>query len=155
VREVLVSLGPLVRRSPVTVRVEQEGPVPVTSRPGYVAQVVTNFVSNALMHAFGPGEAGELVLRISREGDRAVLSARYNGRGMAPEVAARAFDPFFTTRRGTGGSGLGLFIVHNLVVDGLGGSVTVASAPGEGSTFRVAFPLKAEERPCTAPLDAA
>jgi signal transduction histidine kinase len=64
---------------------------------------------------------------------------------MSPEVAARAFDPFFTTRGGAGGSGLGLFIVHNLVSDGLHGHVHLESAVGQGTTFIIQFPAVAKD----------
>jgi PAS domain S-box-containing protein len=144
-REVVASLGPLLRRSKVTVRVEQSEDVPVTSRPGSLSQVITNFVTNALTHAFDPDQPGELVLKASQSDGQAVLEVRDDGKGMPPHVAERAFDPFFTTRSGTGGSGLGLFIVHNLVVEGLGGSVTLESAPGRGTTFLLKFPLRLPE----------
>jgi signal transduction histidine kinase len=142
VREVLASLGPLLRRSKVTVRVEQAEEVPVTSRPGSLSQIITNFVTNALTHAFDPDAAGELVITVGRADALATLEVRDDGKGMPAHVAERAFDPFFTTRSGTGGSGLGLFIVHNLIVEGLGGSVTLDSAPGRGTTFLVKFPVR-------------
>jgi signal transduction histidine kinase/CheY-like chemotaxis protein len=145
VREVVASLRPLLRRSPVEVRVVAAGEVRVRSRPGSLSQVVTNFVTNALTHAFDPGAAGEICVEVGRDGDDALLTVRDNGRGMSAEVAARVFDPFFTTRAGTGGSGLGLFIVHNLVVEGLGGTVALRSSPGEGTSFDVRFPCTASD----------
>lgn len=141
VQEVLVSLGPMIRRSRLTVRVEQASEIRVTSRAGSLAQVLTNFVTNAILHAYGPEEAGELVFTVSSVGQTAMLVARDHGKGMTPHVAGRAFDPFFTTRAGTGGSGLGLFVVHSLVVEGLGGSIALDSVEGQGTTFTVTFPM--------------
>jgi signal transduction histidine kinase len=142
VREVLASLAPILHSRPIEVTVEQSGPVHVTTRAGSLAQVVTNFVTNALTHAFEPTQPGTLVLEVGQSQEQATLVVRDDGRGMPPEVAARAFDPFYTTRGGAGGSGLGLFIVHNLVHEGLGGSVLLESELGRGTTFRVKFPLR-------------
>lgn len=148
-REVVASLGPLLRRSKVSVRVEQAEDVSITSRPGSLSQVITNFVTNALTHAFDPDQPGELVLTVGQTDGQALLEVRDDGKGMPAHVAERAFDPFFTTRSGTGGSGLGLFIVHNLVVEGLGGSLTMDTAPGRGTTFLLKFPLRMSDERVT------
>jgi PAS domain S-box-containing protein len=147
VQEVVASLGPMIRRSRLSVAVVQSEDVQVVTRPGSLSQILTNFVTNAITHAYGPDEPGELVFTVSRVGNQAVLVARDHGRGMDANVAARAFDPFFTTRSGTGGSGLGLFIVHNLVVEGLGGGIALDSAQGSGTTFTVTFPLELRHAP--------
>lgn len=67
-----------------------------------------------------------------------------DGRGMEPEVLRRVFEPFFTTARSKGGSGLGLSIVYNLVTQTLGGAISCESAPGRGATFTVTVPLGRE-----------
>jgi signal transduction histidine kinase len=64
-----------------------------------------------------------------------------DGAGMSDDVQRRAFDPFFTTRRNQGGTGLGLHIVYNLVTRRLGGRISFASAPNRGTTFRLVLPL--------------
>jgi signal transduction histidine kinase len=74
------------------------------------------------------------------EGGEAVLIAEDHGGGMSDAVLRHAFDPFYTTRPGTGGSGLGLFVVYSLVVDGLGGAIAVDSRLGVGTRFEVRFP---------------
>ncbi len=140
VRDVVSSLAPLLRRSPVTVVVVDSGPTEVSTRPGMISQVVTNLVTNALAHAFAPGESGALRIEMARDGEEVVVVASDNGRGMPAEIAQHAFDPFFTTASGNGGSGLGLFVVHNLVVEGLGGAITLDTAPGRGTTFTIRFP---------------
>ena len=66
-----------------------------------------------------------------------------DGKGMTEEVQRRAFDPFFTTRRSEGGTGLGLHIVYNLVTRRLGGRIMLSSAPWRGTTFRITLPLSA------------
>jgi two-component system, NtrC family, sensor kinase len=71
---------------------------------------------------------------------------RDDGVGMAPEVLQRIFEPFYTTRFGQGGSGLGLHIARNIVVGLLGGAIDVRSAPGQGAEFRMVIPLVAPAR---------
>ena len=66
-----------------------------------------------------------------------------NGAGMTPDVQRQAFDPFFTTRRNEGGTGLGLHIVYNLVTQQLGGRMVLESRLGQGTTFRIIMPRTA------------
>jgi signal transduction histidine kinase len=71
---------------------------------------------------------------------------RDTGHGISADNLHRVFDPFFTTRLGQGGSGLGLHIVHNLVQSVLGGRIEVESQPNQGACFRMTLPLHAPER---------
>ena len=64
-----------------------------------------------------------------------------DGSGIAEDVQRHVFDPFFTTSRAKGNTGLGLYIVHNLVTEQLGGRITLVSAPGQGTTLSMALPL--------------
>jgi signal transduction histidine kinase len=139
VEEVLGSLQPLLRRRKVQVAIECAAPVQTVTVPGALSQVVTNLLQNALTHAFGPEEAGTVTFSVEREDEFTVLACRDNGRGMEQAVANRIFEPFFTTRIGSGGSGLGLFLVNNLVTEALKGDIAVFSMPGQGTTFRVRF----------------
>ena len=66
-----------------------------------------------------------------------------DGRGIAPEHLARVFDPFFTTKLGQGGSGLGLYLVYNLVHGRLGGSIELLDGAGPGASFIVELPVVA------------
>jgi signal transduction histidine kinase len=120
-----------------------EGPedLIVDGHPGVFAQIVTNFITNALTHAFEGRPGGSIRLRISRRPREAVLvSFADDGRGISAEHVEHIFEPFFTTRRGRGGSGLGLNIVYNLVRRVLGGRVWVETALGAGTTFHIEFP---------------
>jgi CheY-like chemotaxis protein len=78
-----------------------------------------------------------------------LISVRDDGCGMAPEIRARVFEPFFTTRRAEGGTGLGLSVVHG-IVQRLGGRIRLETAPGEGTRFEILLP--ARERTAAAPL---
>jgi len=142
IQEVLWSLDPLLKRSGVQVRLEGSTTVRLVTYPGLLAQVLTNFVQNALSHAFAgiepPEKPPEIVIAVEASQDElARFSFSDNGVGMAAEVCQRIFDPFFTTKRNDGGTGLGLHLVYNLVTSPLGGEITVSSQPGQGTSFRV------------------
>jgi two-component system, NtrC family, sensor kinase len=143
VNEVIDSLRPRLRRSAVTLEIDIAPNINLDSYPGAFAQVLTNIVLNAVIHAFTEGEPGTIVLRGSTQGDWAKVEFIDNGRGIPAENINRVFEPFFTTRRGSGGSGLGLNIVYNIVTQKLGGKIDVRSTVGEGATFTVTFPLNA------------
>lgn len=141
--EILLGLQPLFKRTPFVVRADHPDRVFVRADPGALSQIVTNLVSNALTHAFEGREAGSVELRVSSggaRGEEAVLTCRDDGRGIPAEAMPRLFEPFFTTRPGTGGSGLGLHIVYNLVTRTLGGTIECSSRPDEGTTFTIRFP---------------
>jgi signal transduction histidine kinase len=81
-----------------------------------------------------------MTIEAAWESNRAVtITVADNGVGMPADVRARAFDPFFTTQRGSGGTGLGLHIVHNLVSEALKGTINLSSEPGVGTTFTIKF----------------
>lgn len=148
VREVVASLGPLYRRTPHRVSVSVLHEVEVTTFVGAISQVCTNLVQNALLHAFPDGTPGQITLTVDRHGDDgALLLCRDDGAGMEATVLRRIYEPFFTTQRGRGGSGLGMHIVHNLVTDLLGGEITVESSPGAGTQVAIRLPAQAPERP--------
>ncbi|SFV09630.1 MULTISPECIES: sensor histidine kinase [Bradyrhizobium] len=117
------------------------------SYPGPFGQVLTNLAVNAMTHAFSGGGAGKIDVSLRAVGHRHIeLLFADDGCGMAPDVERRAFDPFFTTRRHDGASGLGLHIVHSIVVDRLGGQLRLESKPGEGTRFQLVLPRTAPDR---------
>lgn len=140
-RDTLRSLAPRLRGLPVTVEVRGPVGLMLMTCPGAIYQVASNLVLNALTHAFPEGSGGRITLEFEVEaGERVCLRVRDDGIGMEEDTRRRAFDPFFTTRRGRGGSGLGLHIVYNLVTGLLGGTITLDSAPGAGSCFTIRIP---------------
>ncbi|MBK1663401.1 histidine kinase [Rhodospirillum rubrum] len=148
VAEVLISLGPSLRKLPHKVTVDIPPGVILDSYPGALAQILANVVLNALSHAFLPQRAGLITLTAHETGEGVVeLRITDNGRGMSPEVRDQVFEPFFTTTRGAGGSGLGLHIAYNLANRTLGGRIGVDSAPGQGTTFIVTIPRVAPPAP--------
>lgn len=145
VEEVLLSLGPRLKRTPHRVSIDVPAGISVDSYPGPLSQVITNFVMNSIMHAWPDedGTAGCMTLSGRQENGQVVLVYQDDGRGIPPDHLGKIFEPFFTTRRGSGGSGLGLNIVFNIVRQTLKGTVDVESRPGTGTTFTVRFPREA------------
>lgn len=141
VREILLSLRPQLKKRGHNVTLECDDTLSITSFPGAVAQIITNFVMNSNVHAYPDDECGEIAIEIVVSNGRCELTYADDGQGMPKDVVAKIFDPFFTTRRGKGGSGLGLNIVYNLVTQRLGGTINCASEVGFGTTFVVAFPV--------------
>jgi signal transduction histidine kinase len=143
-RDVVNSLGPRLKQTGVGVALDCPPGLVMYGAPGALAQVVTNFITNALTHAFAPGAPGSIVIAVRHEGERVRLRVADNGRGMSAQECQAAFRPFFTTRRHAGGTGLGLSIVHQLVTGVLRGRIELTSAPGQGTTFLIDLPLDFE-----------
>lgn len=143
VREILLTLQPMLKRTPFVVEVDIPAGIRLDSYPGPLGQVLANLVQNAVVHGLGDQPAGHIVLAARSDGDALTLSVRDDGRGIPAHLHERIFEPFFTTRLGQGGSGLGLHIVHNIVTGMLGGRIALESEAGRGTTFRITCPLVA------------
>ncbi|MBF0145083.1 MAG: PAS domain S-box protein [Magnetococcales bacterium] len=113
----------------------------IRSDPGAFSQIVINLINNSRIHAFDPGAEGRITLEFHTQKDRLHFFYCDNGKGMTDEVRAHVFEPFFTTRRDLGGSGLGMHIVYNLAVQTLGGGISCQSAPGCGMSIHIDMPL--------------
>ncbi len=142
--EVTLTLTPLLKRNPVTLEIDVPITIWIDSYPGELGQVITNLVENATIHAFHGKEAGTIAITAEQTTDDTVtIQVSDDGIGMSPEVVRKAFDPFYTTALGRGGTGLGLYIVHRTVETVLGGSVTLKSKTGKGSAFKIQIPVHA------------
>lgn len=148
--EVLASLKPTFRRKPWTIELDCEDGLVLDTWPGALYQVIVNLVMNAIVHGFAGREQGRVTIVVRGEPDGVVLEVADDGLGMAEDVRRRVFEPFYTTRRGQGGTGLGLHIVWNLVTRTLGGRIAVDSEPGRGTRFRIELPRVAPVAVATA-----
>jgi PAS domain S-box-containing protein len=114
------------------------------SYPGPLGQVLTHLVLNAMTHAFTGRLDGSLDIRMVASGAEHVeLVVVDNGCGMTPDVKRLAFDPFFTTRRHFGATGLGLHIVYTIVTERLGGRINLESERGAGTSVSLILPREA------------
>ena len=103
--------------------------------------MLTNLFLNAIAHAFPDGQQGNIAIKVSASGVNDVkIIFSDDGCGMTPDVRRQAFDPFFTTRRHQGCTGLGLHIVYSIVTDRLGGRLDLKSEPGRGTKVELSVP---------------
>nr|WP_247886536.1 HAMP domain-containing sensor histidine kinase [Azospirillum brasilense] len=142
--DVLTSLRPRLKQTPHRVVVDCPAGLWVDSYPGALFQVLTNLTMNAVVHAYPDGRAGTLTVAVTHPNPQEVeLRFCDDGCGIPAANLGRVFDPFFTTRRGEGGSGLGLHIVYNIVTTRLRGSIRVDSREDGGTCFVLRFPAEA------------
>jgi PAS domain S-box-containing protein len=142
--QVVMSLRPGIRKQNLTLKVECEQGLMMNSYPGPYGQVLTNLFLNSVAHAFPDGGAGEVNIKVRASGENHVeVLYSDNGCGMTPDIRRRAFDPFFTTRREEGGTGLGLHIVYSIVTSRLGGQIHLESEPGTGTRVQMILPRNA------------
>jgi len=143
--QIVASLRPVLKRAPITLNVDVPEGLIINGYPGSYGQILTNLFLNAVNHAFADGRSGTITISARARGhDDVEINFADNGVGMTPDVQRQAFDPFFTTRRNEGGTGLGLHIVYNLVTQQLGGRMMLESRPGQGTTFRIIMPRTAK-----------
>ncbi len=122
---------------------------PVECLLGDINQVFLNLIVNAA-HAIADvvgnsGDRGRITLRTYQDGEEVVIEIEDTGSGIPEAIAGRIFDPFFTTKEVGKGTGQGLAIARNIVVDKHGGKLSFESTPGEGTTFFIRLPIHAEE----------
>jgi C4-dicarboxylate-specific signal transduction histidine kinase len=138
--DVLASMGPMLRKARVETQSEGCAGLRVCVDAGALVQVLTNLVQNACIHAFEGVEARRMQVRVESGPAALVLEVEDNGVGMSDETAERVFQPFFTTRRSSGGSGLGMHVVQNLVTQRFEGEVVVRTSPGGGTLWQLRLP---------------
>lgn len=118
---------------------------------GYLSQILLNLLTNAERYAYKPGQGGLVQVELALiEPEEFQLTVRDFGQGIPEEHLGRVFEPFFTTGRAIGGTGLGMTIVYNLVTAGLRGKIWLESAVGAGTAVKLTFPC--ELPPLTSPL---
>jgi PAS domain S-box-containing protein len=144
VDEIMLTLGPAIRKTSHRVVIEIPADITMESYPGPLGQVLTNMVNNALFHGFEGRDSGTITVAAEvLIDDKVRLTVQDDGVGIPTAHLGRVFDPFFTTKLGKGGSGLGLNITYNLVHDRLGGTVQVESQVGQGTCFTLLLPMVA------------
>jgi signal transduction histidine kinase len=143
--QIVASLRPVLRKASIGLSIDVPEGLVIDGYPGSYGQILTNLFLNAANHAFADGRSGAISISARPRGnDDVEIIFADDGAGMTPDVQRQAFDPFFTTRRNEGGTGLGLHIVYNLVTQQLGGRMMLDSRLGQGTTFRIIMPRAAK-----------
>ncbi|MBR1208354.1 MULTISPECIES: HAMP domain-containing sensor histidine kinase [unclassified Bradyrhizobium] len=146
--QIVASLRPVLKKAAIALSVDVPDGLLIDGYPGAYGQILTNLFLNAVNHAFANGRSGNITISARGRGtDDVEIIFADDGAGMTPDVQRQAFDPFFTTRRNEGGTGLGLHIVYNLVTQQLGGRMMLESRVGQGTTFRIIMPRIAKGEP--------
>jgi len=141
--EVLVSIGPSFKHTNVDVISECNEKINFKTHPGAIYQIISNLTINSMTHAYDNDSTGTIHIKAHQENENIVLEYSDDGKGIDQKHLKDIFTPFFTTARGSGGSGLGLSIVYNLVTGTLKGKIKAESIEGEGTQFKIVIPIKA------------
>jgi PAS domain S-box-containing protein len=140
IEEVMTTLHPMLKRTTHRIDIHIPEKIQLDSYPGPIEQIVTNLIANSLLHGLDDNVGGHISISARSEDGMVILEYSDDGRGMSEDTLAQIFDPFYTTKLGQGGSGLGLYIVYNLVTGVLGGKINASSSPGTGAHFHMRLP---------------
>ena len=144
IAEILLSLRPVLKKTSHVVAIAGDKDLVLHSFPGAFSQILTNLITNSVIHGYEDGEAGRLEISFRKDDGKLFLNFSDDGKGISQENIDHIFSPFFTTNREKGGSGLGLHIVYNIVSQRLHGTIGCESEPGRGTSFNIILPLTPE-----------
>jgi signal transduction histidine kinase len=146
IEQVAVGLRPALPKKMVALKVQCQSHLAMNSYPGSIGQVLTNLFLNSIAHAYPDNAPGTIDIKVGAASASDVeIVFNDDGCGMSPDVRRQAFDPFFTTRRHLGCTGLGLHIVYSVVTDRLGGRLRLNSEPGKGTEVTILLPRQAPD----------
>jgi two-component system NtrC family sensor kinase len=137
--EVMSTMAVILKKHCIHWHIEGEHPI-IFIDPGFLAQVINNIINNSVLHAFEGIENKTIILSVSQNETWTIIEIIDNGVGMTSETLKHIFDPFFTTKRNNGGTGLGMNIVYNLVIQNMQGKVTVESTENTGTKITLYLP---------------
>jgi len=144
VGEILTSLSYELRKTPFRIEYDGDESLKIETIPSILYQTLTNLIHNSLLHGFEGLDRGVISIDIKKVDDHVVILYRDDGRGISEEDLSRLYKPFFTTKPGEGGTGLGLNIIKDLIETSLKGTILCQSKPGEGVLFTIRFPISME-----------
>ena len=145
-QEILATLRPKLKNTRHKVTIHCSVDIEINSYPGALSQVLTNLIMNSLLHGFEDMDEGCIDIEVSDANDKAQILYIDNGKGLSSEAKIKIFEPFYTTKRGTGGTGLGMHLVYNLVAQKLGGHISVQET-NKGCAFLIEIAKEVEELP--------
>jgi len=146
VDSVLTSLHSKFKRTNYVISVRCPEDIELDSYPGAYSQILTNLLMNTLIHGFENRSEGKIDIDIKIDGEILDFAYSDDGKGISKDQIGKVFEPFYTTKRGEGGSGLGLYIVYNIVNASLGGTIRCSSAVDKGTTFNIKVPINIGEK---------
>ena len=141
IHEVILSLRPTLKRLPIEIKVVCKESLSIDINAGAISQILTNLILNSIKHGFGGEGRGKILIECYQKNTNTILKYADDGAGMDEEALVQLFEPFYTTKRGEGGSGLGTHLVYNLVTGALKGKLTAQSKPDRGLAYLIKFPI--------------
>lgn len=144
IQDVLMVLRNVLKHTDIEVKVECPESIKLYGTPGLLEQVLTNLITNSVTHGFDDGKCpGHIVIKAEQTPEqRLSVDYRDDGVGMTEQVRRKIFEPFYTTRRDRGGSGLGLYVTYNIVTQQMAGNIQITSSPGAGCRFLIDCPIQ-------------
>lgn len=142
INEILVTLAPQIDKHTFKIDIDCPDDLVISSKPDPINQILINLIRNSIFHAFENIDMGVITIVIGFSEEKLNITYSDNGNGVDENIKSKIFNPFITTKRGHGGSGLGLHLVYNLVTQALGGSINLVSEPNKGVTFQINFPAQ-------------
>ncbi len=140
--DMLQNLKPRLKKTPYEITLICEPNLIIYNYPGLFSHILTNFIVNSLIHGFIGLDSGQITINFYKRGSHYVLTYSDNGHGITADHIEHIFDPFYTTKKGQGSTGLGLHIVHNIVTQNLNGKISLVTSENKGVTFTIEFPLR-------------
>ncbi|MCF3097399.1 ATP-binding protein [Aeromonas australiensis] len=141
--QVVVSLGHKLKKAQCEVDIQCDPKLSIFSFPGSLTQIYSNLILNSINHGFDNWDKPKkITIKVEQQGEELFIDYSDNGRGIPPDILPRIFDPFVTSKRGQGGSGLGTHIIYNLVVQLLKGRISCTSEPEQGAQFHIRLPIQ-------------
>lgn len=138
--DILFTLQPKFKNTQYSVKLNCAPDIIAQINVAALQQIIINMVMNALIHGFDQRDKGTIVIDVSLQDKDCVISITDDGVGISPAIAKTIYDPFVTTKRGQGGSGLGMHLVYNLVSVALQGRIVLDEQHRPGARFVISFP---------------
>jgi len=139
-KEVSIALKPLLRNKNITINIDGDNDIKIMTYPGPLYQILSNLVNNSIIHGFEHKKSGNITITLKQVDQRILMTYCDNGHGIDAEITDKIFEPFMTTKRNKGGSGLGMHIVYNLVTQLFKGTIDCSSPKTGGIQFIISMP---------------
>jgi len=140
--EVILTLQPQLKNTRYKIDIDCPENLIITSKPGPINQILVNLIINSIIHGFDNQGQGTITIAVMDLNNQLYINYQDNGKGINSEIKNKIFEPFITTKRGSGGSGLGMHLVYNLITQALNGTISFESEPNNGVVFDINFPIE-------------
>lgn len=142
--DTIFSLNNMLKKNKIEVNIHLNEDIVITSYPGEYSQIITNLIQNTIKHAYSKNTKNNnqiIDIKISKVKNTLEIVFQDYGVGISQENLKKIFNPFFTTNRENGGTGLGLNIIYNIITSKLNGEIKCRSKLNEGTSFIIKIPL--------------